>query len=190
MTRFSFHLNTSVPRTIAAAAAFIAIAMASPSQAAGGDLLQGTTMIPVPTMLADATPMQAAPTEKKKMSNPMSPNKNSGETIESHIKNLHDKLQITAAQESKWNDVAQVMRDNADRLAALAKARSENAKTMTAVDDLKSYAEIAKAHEEGIEKLLPAFITLYDSMSDAQKKAADADFRERHEHHHRGHQPS
>jgi len=59
----------------------------------------------------------------------------------------------------------------------LIKARTENAKTMTAVDDLKSYSEITDAHADGIKKFTPVFATLYDSMSDAQKKQADALFR-------------
>ncbi|HXZ44837.1 MAG TPA: hypothetical protein VEH53_08390, partial [archaeon] len=71
----------------------------------------------------------------------------------------------------------QMMRDDARRMEALIKARSENARTMTAVDDLKSYSEIVAAHEEGLKKFIPAFEFLYASMSDAQKKAADDIFR-------------
>ena len=48
---------------------------------------------------------------------------------------------------------------------------------MTAVDDLKSYGEIADAHANGIKKLTPVFADLYASMSDAQKKEADTLFR-------------
>ena len=48
---------------------------------------------------------------------------------------------------------------------------------MNAVDDLKSYGEITDAHADGIKKFTPVFATLYDSMSDAQKKQADTLFR-------------
>jgi hypothetical protein len=48
---------------------------------------------------------------------------------------------------------------------------------MTAVDDLKSYGEIADAHANGIKKLTPVFADLYTSMSDVQKKEADTLFR-------------
>ena len=84
------------------------------------------------------------------------------------------------------------MRENAEQITALVKARAEKAKTMTAIDDLNSYAEIAGAHEDGTKKLIPVFITLYDSMSDVQKKAADAEFREHghHEHHRHSHSVS
>ena len=97
--------------------------------------------------------------------------------VEAHIMNMHAKLKITQAQEEQWAKVAQVMRDNEKTVEPLIKARKDNAKTMTAVDDLKSYAAIADAHADGIKKFTPVFVALYDSMSDAQKKEADALFR-------------
>jgi nitric oxide reductase large subunit len=90
---------------------------------------------------------------------------------------MHGKLKITQAQEDQWAKVAQVMRDNEKTIEPLIKARVENAKTMTAVDDLKSYAEITDAHADGIKKFTPVFETLYASMSEAQKKEADVLFR-------------
>jgi hypothetical protein len=84
---------------------------------------------------------------------------------------------ITPAQEELWNNVTQVMRDNAKTMEALIKARSEKASTMTAVDDLKSYSEIAEAHGDGLKKFIPVFEPLHASMSDAQKKNADTLFR-------------
>ena len=49
---------------------------------------------------------------------------------------------------------------------------------MTAIDDLKSYSEIADAHADGLKKFIPAFEPLYAGMSDAQKKSADTLFRQ------------
>jgi hypothetical protein len=97
--------------------------------------------------------------------------------VEKRIKNMHAALHITQKQEEQWAKVAQVMRENAKSLDALTQARSDRAKSMTAVEDLKSYAEITDAHADGIKKFTPVFATLYDSMSDAQKKDADAMFR-------------
>jgi periplasmic protein CpxP/Spy len=99
------------------------------------------------------------------------------ERVEVRIKELHAKLKITPAQEELWNNVTQVMRDNEKTMEALIKARSEKASTMTAVDDLKSYSEIAEAHADGIKKFIPVFESLYASMSDAQKKDANILFR-------------
>ena len=99
--------------------------------------------------------------------------------VEDRIKDMHARLKITKPQEDQWTKVAHVMRDNAKTMDALTQARSEKAKTktMTAIDDLKSYGEITGAHEDGIKKFTPVFTTLYGSMSDAQKKDADALFR-------------
>ena len=101
----------------------------------------------------------------------------SQDRVEARIKDMHAKLKITQAQEAQWSKVVQVMRDNEKAIEPLIDARIEHAKTMTAVDDLKSYGEITDAHADGIKKFTPVFATLYDSMSDAQKKAADALFR-------------
>jgi protein CpxP len=97
--------------------------------------------------------------------------------VEARIKDMHAKLKITAAQEDQWTKVAGTMRDNEKTIEPLIKARADNAKTMTAVDDLKSYGEITDAHADGIKKFTPVFATLYTSMSDAQKKEADTLFR-------------
>ena len=97
--------------------------------------------------------------------------------VETRIKDMHAKLKITQAQEEQWAKVAQVMRDNEKAVEPLIKARKENAKTMTAVDDLKSYGGITDAHADGIKKFTPVFATLYAGMSDNQKQEADALFR-------------
>ena len=103
-------------------------------------------------------------------------NANSEERVEDRIKDMHAKLQITPGQEDKWSKVAQVMRDNAKQMNGLTKTRAEKA-DMNAIDDLKSYGEISEAHADAMRKFTPVFATLYDSMSDAQKKNADIAFR-------------
>jgi hypothetical protein len=51
-------------------------------------------------------------------------------------------------------------------------------KNISALDDMKQYAEITQAHADGTKKLVDAFQPLYDSMSADQKKLADTTFRE------------
>jgi len=106
--------------------------------------------------------------------------------VEAHIKSLHDRLKITSAEEPQWNEFANVMRENAERMREAVDERNE-ARGMSAVDDLKAYQTIADAHARGLEKLIPAFQTLYDSMSDDQKKNADAIFSESHHEKKSGH---
>ena len=99
------------------------------------------------------------------------------DVVEARIKKLHGDLHITAAQEPQWGPVAQMMRDNAKAMADLRKQR--DAATLGAVDELKSYAAVIDAHAEGVHKFIPIFQSLYDGMSDAQKKTADGVFRSR-----------
>ena len=101
----------------------------------------------------------------------------SASRIEVRIHDMHANLAITAGQEDQWNQVARVMRDNELALEALVNDRKANANTMTAINDLDSYAAITSAHLEGIKKFTVVFSTLYDGMSDAQKKEADTLFR-------------
>jgi hypothetical protein len=104
--------------------------------------------------------------------------------VEARITELRTQINITPAQEGQWREVTQVMRDNAKTLDRLVKLRLKNAKTMTAVEDIKSYGKIAAAHADGVQKLTPVFEALYDSMSEAQKKEADEAFRHGHRHRH------
>ncbi|HEY8024003.1 MAG TPA: Spy/CpxP family protein refolding chaperone [Burkholderiaceae bacterium] len=97
--------------------------------------------------------------------------------VELRIRDMHEKLKITATQETQWGLVAAAMRDDAKTMDTLTQTRFEHAKEMTAVDDLKSYGEIAMAHADGVKKLTPVFAELYNAMSDSQKKEADTLFR-------------
>jgi hypothetical protein len=108
--------------------------------------------------------------------------KHSADRSEARIKELHDKLHITAAQEAQWGAVAQIMRDNATTIRASSTDRSTRLRTMNAVDDLKSYEIIADQHADGLKRLIPAFEALYASMTPAQQKRADHVFGE-HQHH-------
>jgi len=99
--------------------------------------------------------------------------------VESRIMDLHKKLHITAAQKPQWDNLTLVMRENAQTMMDLQKQRSADANSMSAVDVVKSYESVIEAHEKGMEKFIPPFKALYDSMSEAQKKTADSLFRSR-----------
>jgi protein CpxP len=97
--------------------------------------------------------------------------------VEDRIAYLHQQLKITPQQESQWNAFADVMRSNGETMSKLFEERHEN-KDISALDDMKQYADIAQAHADGTKKLVDAFQPLYDSMSADQKKLADTTFRE------------
>ena len=172
MKRIGYEFTYPAARVVAVTALLATIALPAPSRAASVDLSQAATAgtHPAHVMLAQATTTQApAPETATKASR--------ADRVEARINDLHTKLGITPEQEDLWKNVAQVMRDNAKTTETLTKARAEKAKTMTATDDLKSYGEIAEAHADGIRKFIPVFEALYNTMSDDQKKNADAIFR-------------
>jgi TolA-binding protein len=102
--------------------------------------------------------------------------------VEAHIKELHAQLKITPAEEQQWTIVAQTMRDNAAQIDQLIVKREQNT-SMTALDDLDSYAQITQANSDGVKKLAAVFAPLYNSMPDDQKRNADKVFSETHQRH-------
>jgi protein CpxP len=132
--------------------------------------LLGTTMLAMPMTAAWAQ----AVTQKQAAAEP---SQTKGETVEQRITALHTAMKITPEQETKWNGVAQAMRENAGRMDKLvATTRTKPSQSMSAVDDLKTYEKFAQAHVDGLKNLIASFTTLYDTMPDAQKKVADKVF--------------
>ncbi|MFZ2003881.1 MAG: Spy/CpxP family protein refolding chaperone [Stellaceae bacterium] len=97
--------------------------------------------------------------------------------VEQQITRLHSELKITSDQESKWNSVAQAMRDNAANMQKLiGEKQQQTASNATAVDVLEANQQFVQAHLDGLKNFTSAFKSLYDSMSDQQKKSADQMF--------------
>ena len=97
------------------------------------------------------------------------------QNVEANIAALRQRLQITPAQEAQFNAVANVMRENA---RAEASAPQQPPPGATAVDDLRAFIRYSEIELAGLKKMLPALDALYASLSPAQKKAADAAFRQ------------
>jgi chromosome segregation ATPase len=105
------------------------------------------------------------------------------QSVDQRISTLHEQLKITPAEETKWDAVAQTMRDNAADMEKLAASKaSQSQEGMTAVEDLQTYMQFAQAHVDGLKKLTASFQALYDSMPDSQKKIADEVFQQSHRH--------
>ena len=97
--------------------------------------------------------------------------------VEAHIQALHNQLQITPAEEPQWAKFAQVMRNNAMQMEQAFAARGASLGTMSAVQDMQSYAQIAQVQSANMQKLAASFETLYGSFPPAQQKLADGVFR-------------
>ena len=128
--------------------------------------LLGCAMIAASTQIAGAgTPAQVLLAQAQ----PAAPN------VEVNIATLHQRLQITPAQEAQFNAVANVMRENA---RAEAGAPQQPPAGATAIDDLRAYIRYSEVELAGWKKMLPALEALYATLSPTQKKAADAAFRQ------------
>jgi periplasmic protein CpxP/Spy len=98
------------------------------------------------------------------------PGKNTAERVQNHIKQLHAQLHITPAEQTQWDQFANVMRENARDMDQAFMQRAQQYSTMNAVQNMQSYQQIAEAHAQHLQKLVPAFDNLYNAMPEQQKK--------------------
>ena len=134
-------------------------------------LAQSSQTAPPPA--AAASPMAGHPV----------PGKNVEERVERRIKELYTQLRITPAEEPQWNQFARVMRENARDMDEAFMQRAQQYPTLNAVQNMQSYEQIAEDHARRVQKLVPAFQSLYDAMPDQQKHLADQVFRANAEKH-------
>lgn len=126
-----------------------------------------------PIFFANGTLSFAA---SEKETPPISDRTSAVEHTEDRIKELQEALNITDAQKELWNNLTQVMRENAKDLDALTERRAETRNTMNAVEHMKFYSQITQARLDQMNKFLPPFEAFYDSMSDEQKESTDTIF--------------
>jgi protein CpxP len=98
--------------------------------------------------------------------------------MDQRIAALKAQLGIAPAQLPAWDAFAKTMRDNAADTDTLFAQRAADASKMSAVENMHSYASIARSYADDTARLSTAFDTLYTSLSDRQKLAADVLFRE------------
>jgi len=99
------------------------------------------------------------------------------EAVTQRIQQLHQQLEITPAQQSQWSQFTQVMRQNAQDMRNAIDQRGAAMNTMSAVQNMQSYTQLAETHAQDMQRLSTAFDTLYKSMSPKQQQNADQVFR-------------
>ncbi|GBQ25668.1 Spy/CpxP family protein refolding chaperone [Gluconacetobacter sacchari] len=132
-----------------------------------------------------ATPALAAPDTSAPASSAVpvhTPHDPTPDQLAAHIATLHQQLGITPAQEGAWNIFAQVMRDNAAHFHDSIEQRRARLPTLSAPDNMQSYADLVTQRAQDLQALNMAFRTLYNGLDDAQKKAADTLFRQSENH--------
>jgi protein CpxP len=162
-------------------AAAPAWAQTSGSQASGSQTVP-TTFTPAPAASPAAAPGEETTTPKRRTHHTRAdsivrPGETMGAMVEKRISDLHRQLQITSAESTQWGQFAQVMRDNAKEIDQAYADRANKLDSMSAVDNMQSYAQIEQLRTQQVQKLVPAFQALYTSLSDQQKQTADAVFR-------------
>jgi periplasmic protein CpxP/Spy len=93
--------------------------------------------------------------------------------IEANIAQLHQRLQITPAQEPRFEALANVMRQNARMMP--------NAPPPTNLDPIQGLRFAIQTGEQelvGLKRMLPPLQALYASLSPMQQRIADQVFRQ------------
>ncbi len=130
-------------------------------------LLLTATLLGGPAWAQDAVPAQAA-----------RPERGGAVQVERRIAGLQRRLKITPEEQPQWDAFAAVMRQNAAHIEALQHDRAEKVATMSAPEDMRSYADVARAHADDLQRLAATFDTLYSAMTPEQKATADRTFHE------------
>jgi hypothetical protein len=127
-----------------------------------------------------STPATAPTTASPSTAQPATPAASAATqaAADQRIRALQSQLGITEAQMPLWNAFAQAMRDNAASTDALFTQRANAVMSMSAVDNMHSYAQITRAYADNTERLATAFDSLYASLTETQKQAADTLFRQ------------
>jgi periplasmic protein CpxP/Spy len=125
---------------------------------------------------ATAAPPAASPAAAQPA--PPAPSAATQTAVDQRIRALQSQLGITEAQMPLWTAFAQAMRDNAASTDALFTQRASAVASMSAVDNMHSYAQIARAYADNTEHLAAAFDSLYASLTETQRQAADTLFRQ------------
>jgi periplasmic protein CpxP/Spy len=138
-------------------------------------LAQSAPTAPLPATATAAPPGSPPPAGQ---SATPAPSAATQAAVDQRIRALQSQLGITEAQMPLWTAFAQAMRDNAASTDALFTQRAHAVTSMSAVDNMHSYAQIARAYADNTERLATAFDSLYASLTDTQRQAADTLFRE------------
>ena len=166
---------TSSTAILLAALALPAFGVSAFAQTAPAPTPPAATAPATPAAPTASTPAKPA-THHRSSARTMTPEQRAAR-VEAHITKLHKELGITTEQQPKWDAFAQVMRDNATSMTKNFDARGARLASMSAADNMKSFADVAVEHGQEMQRLAVAFQSVYDSMSDSQKKTADALFR-------------
>ena len=134
-------------------------------------------LVAVTTLLVPLTAIgQPAPPPPPAATSPAPPPSTPEAAADARLNALQAQLHITDAQMPQWKAFAQAMRQNATSTDALFRQRAQSVTNMSALDNMKSYAQIARAYADSTQALAEAFEPLYIALNDQQKRTIDSLF--------------
>lgn len=140
-----------------------------------GGVLVATALLLVPLPgVAQAPPPPPLPTTTTPAPAPPTPEA----AANARLAALQAQLHVTEAQMPQWNAFAQAMRQNAISTDTLFRQRARGVDSMSAVDNMNSYAQIAQAYADNTKALARAFESLYGALTPQQKQTLDTLFRQ------------
>jgi periplasmic protein CpxP/Spy len=107
----------------------------------------------------------AAPKETPAADNP----------IDAHLAELKTQLNITAAQQPKFDEFAKVLKQNAETMDT-AMQKAQQSAGQSAVEGLRAAASLTQTEADNLKRLVPALEGLYATLSAEQKRTADEMF--------------
>jgi hypothetical protein len=119
---------------------------------------------------SDGPSLQLAQAARQGGAKAAAPAPSGGSEVDRDIADLRKQLKITPQQEAQFNAFADVMRSNAQELDTQMRQGSQSP---NAVETLKQAQQLTETQAAGLKRLVPALQSLYDTLSDQQKKVAD-----------------
>ena len=95
------------------------------------------------------------------------------EALEQRLAALHRNLLITPAQEPQWEAFAIAVRQNAKNMAELLSRKVGANGAMDALQQLRVLSDTARLRADDLQRLVPPFEALYNTMSPEQRTVAD-----------------
>jgi hypothetical protein len=95
-----------------------------------------------------------------------------GDPVEAQLGEIKKRLNITAAQQSQFDQFASTVKQNAQAMEALMQKAGQSAER-NAVEGLRTAADFAQTEADNLKRLVPALDALYASFTDQQKRTAD-----------------
>jgi hypothetical protein len=98
-----------------------------------------------------------------------------GNPLDMQIRQLHQRLHITSAQEPEFKRFTDALRSNEETMRSLIQQRPA-AIAANPVERLRFQQKLVAANAAGLQRLIGPFARLYDSFSPTQKRLANQIF--------------